>query len=409
MPTESHPEPSPDATTTGAPDTGTSAPLTLRAAHIHIAEVFVAFVALIALLYFARAFFIPLLLGVLGSYTLHPLVDVLERFRIPRSVGAALVLSLLIVLVGWFGLAMRDEAIKFAEVLPSMARELRYELNLQRTGTPSTLQNMQEAARELQGAAGDAGTQPPIAGPANTKGKGNTAVAPAKATRSPPQANEVKEPTWLSDYVLSQTALLVGVVAQTPIVLLLIYFLLAAGSNFRRKLIGLVGPSLTHQKETIRILEEIHTQVQRYMLSTLGSNVAIGLATWGVFTLLGVENAGVWGLAAGIAHFVPYLGPGAIAIACGIAAFVQTPSISHALLIAGTSLGISSFIGLATMGWIQSRFARVDTSVLFIALLFFGWLWGIWGLLLGAPIVAIAKVIFDRVDSLNSIGRLFGR
>jgi predicted PurR-regulated permease PerM len=384
-------------------------PLSLRAAHIHIAEVFVAIVALISLLYFARAFFIPLLLGVLGSYTLHPFVDALEKLRIPRSVGAALILILTIGFVTWFVLAMRGEAIKFAEAMPSMARELRHELNLQRTGAPNPLQNMQEAARELQGAAGDAGKQPSTPGLTTTNVQGNHSSAASKASRLPQPLTEAKEPTWLGDYVLAQTALLAGVVAQTPIVLLLTYFLLAAGSGFRRKLIGLVGPSLTNQKETIRILEEIHVQVQRYMLSTLGSNVAIGLATWGIFSLLGVENAGVWGLSAGIAHFVPYLGPGAIAVACGLASFIQTPSISRALLIAASSLAISSSIGLATMGFVQSRLARVDTSVLFIALLFFGWLWGIWGLLLGAPLVAIAKVVFDRVDSLNTIGRLLGK
>ncbi len=402
MARQSSPPPIPD-------DSDDTKPIKLRAAHIHIAEVFVAVVALIALLYFARAFFIPLLLGVLGSYTLHPLVDFLEKLRIPRGIGAALVLLAVIAIIGWFGMVMRDEASKFVETLPLIAKELRHELNLQRTSTPSPLQNMQEAARELQGAAGDAAKQVPSAdlSKANARAAG---VSPStKPSRAPPPTNTSPEPTWLGDYILAQTTLLIGVFAQTPIVLLLIYFLLAAGSNFRRKLIGLVGPSLTTRKEVIRILEEIHVQVQRYMLTTLVSNIVIGLATWQAFNALGVENAGAWGFAAGLLHFVPYLGPGVIAVTCGIAGFIQFTSMTHALLIAGVSLLLSSFIGLATMGWVQSRFARVDTAVLFIALLFFGWLWGIWGLLLGAPIVAIAKVVFDRVDSLNSVGKLLGK
>ena len=97
-----------------------------------------------------------------------------------------------------------------------------------------------------------------------------------------------------------------------------------------------------------------------------------------------------------------------IAVGTGVAAFLQTGSLLHAFAVAGTSLLVSGLIGFAFMTWLQSRFARVNAAVLFIALLFFGWLWGVSGLLLGAPLVAIAKVVFDRVDSLKPMGELLG-
>ena len=355
--------------------------------------------ALVAALYLARGFFVPLLIGILASYALHPLVDWLKTCRVPRSVGAALVLATVVGGVSWIGSSVSDDAQALIEKLPEAARKLRQDLSTARLGTPTALQNMQKAANELQGAASDAGAEPDTV----TK-PGSRAKPPARAI-----AARTPEPTWLRDYTLVQTKLLVTVAAQTPIVLLLTYFLLASGEHFRRKLVQLVGPSLTRKKDAVRILEEIDVQVQRYLLATLGSNILLGVGTWLAFLALGLEQAGVWGIAAGVLHFVPYLGPALIALGTGVAAFLQSGSLLYSLAVAGASLLIAGVIGFAFMTWLQSRFARVNAAVLFIALLFFGWLWGLWGLLLGAPLVAIAKVVFDRVESLKPAGELLGR
>lgn len=382
---------------------------TLRNAQIHLAVVALGLLALVAALYLARGFFVPLLIGILASYALHPLVDKLEVVRIPRGIGSALVVSMVVGAFSWVSVAMSVDAAALIEKLPEAARNLRRDLSTARAGPPTALQNMQEAAQELQGAAADAST------PAGTAIKSATAGNAPVQERAPVRGNAPiraaapAEPTWLKDYTIAQSALLASVAAQTPIVLLLTYFLLASGVHFRRKLVHLVGPSLSRKKEVVRILEEIDVQVQRYLLSTLLTNALLGLATWLVFLALGLEEAGVWGIAAGVFHFVPYLGPALIAFGSGVAAFLQFDSLGYAFLVAGLSLVVSAIIGFAFMTWLQSRFARVNAAVLFIALLFFGWLWGIWGLLLGAPLVAIAKVIFDRVESLKPVGELMGQ
>ncbi|MGH8684380.1 MAG: AI-2E family transporter, partial [Nitrosospira sp.] len=92
-----------------------------------------------------------------------------------------------------------------------------------------------------------------------------------------------------------------------------------------------------------------------------------------------------------------------------VAGFLQFGSLPHALAVAGLSVMIAGAVGMVFMTWLQGRFARVNAAVLFIVLLFFGWLWGMAGLLLGAPLVAIAKVICDRVESLKPVGELLGR
>jgi predicted PurR-regulated permease PerM len=122
-----------------------------------------------------------------------------------------------------------------------------------------------------------------------------------------------------------------------------------------------------------------------------------------------VELAGVWGVAAGVLHFIPYLGPVVLAIASAVAGFMQFGTATDSAPVAGASLAVAVAVGSLTVTWLQGRVARVNAAVLFIALLFFGWLWGIWGLLLGAPLVAIAKVICDRVEAFRPLGELLGQ
>jgi predicted PurR-regulated permease PerM len=365
----------------------------LRDPQLRLAIGLLAVFALVAALYLARAFFVPLLIGILASYSLHPLVDWLAAWRVPRAAGAAVVLALVVGAFAWIGFSIGDDAAALIRKMPDAARELRKNLSEARSGAPSPLQNLQEATRELQGAAADAGSK----------------AAPRASPAARPAATPTPEPTWLRDYTLAQSALLVSVAAQAPIVLLLTYFLLASGTHFRRKLLQLVGPSLTRKKDTVRILEEIDAQVQRYLLAMIASNALLALCTWLAFLGLGLERAGAWGVAAGILHFIPYLGPALVVVGSGVAAFLQSGSLFFALTVAAVSMLVAGVIGLVFMTWLQSRFARVNTAVLFIALLFFGWLWGVWGLLLGAPIVAIAKVVFDRVESLKSAGEMLGR
>jgi predicted PurR-regulated permease PerM len=359
-----------------------------RYTSMSLALTVLAVIALVAALYLARAFFVPLLIGILASYALRPLVDWLEAHYIPRPAGAGLVLVALVGSLSWVGYSLRDDAAATIERLPEAARKLRQTMTDARATGQTPLQNMQEAANEIQGAAADAALKP------------GTRVAVVRAP----------EPSvWLRDYAIAQSRLLITVAAQAPIVLLLAYFLLASGVHFRRKLVQFVGPSLSRKKDAVRILAEIHVQVQSYLLATLLSNTLVAIGTWLAFEALGMEHAGVWGVAAGVLHFIPYLGSALIVLGSAVAAFLQFESVLHALAIAGVALLVAGAIGYVFMTWLQSRAARVNAAVLFIALLFFGWLWGIWGLLLGAPLVAIVKVVCDRVDALKPLGELLGR
>lgn len=347
-----------------------------------------AIIALVAALYLARAFVVPLLFGILVSYTLRPVVDWFERYRIPRAAGAAFVLAVLVGGASWMTFSLSGDAAEMAEKLPDAARKLRQNLSIFLTDSPSGLHHVQEAAKELKGAAVDAGL---------------------KSQNTPVVITRESETAWLRDFMLAQSALLVTFTAQAPVVLLLTYFLLASGTHFRRKLVQFVGPTLSQKKDAVRILEEVDDQIQRYLLVMLISNALVAVMTWLAFEMIGLEHAGVWGAAAGALHFIPYLGTVAIALASGVAGLLQFGSVPQALLVAGMFLLISGAVGMVFTTWLQGKFAGVNAAVLFIVLLFFGWLWGVAGLLLGAPLLAIFKAIFDRVESLKPIGELLGR
>ena len=347
-------------------------------------------IAIVAALYLARAFVMPLLIGLLASYALSPVVEMLCKIRVPRVVAAALVIMVLTGASSWIAISLADDAAQMIQKLPEAARKLRLSLSAGRTSSPSALQNMQEAANQIEGAAADV-------------------TAGNKPAPRPSKVRDIAPSAWLREYMMEQSILLFAVVAQLPILLLLTYFLLASGSHFRRKLVSFVGPSLKRKKETVRILEEVDAQVQRYLLAMFISNVLVAVFTWIAFAILGVEQAGLWGVAAGILHFIPYLGPLVIAVVSAAAAFLQFGTLFSAIAVAVVSVLVAGAIGFVFTTWLQSRYAGLNAAVLFIAFLFFGWLWGLGGLLLSAPLVAIAKVIFDRVDGLKPAGQLLGR
>lgn len=348
-----------------------------------------AFIAVIAALYLARAFLVPLLFGILVSYTLSPVVDWFERYRIPRALGAICVLGVLVGGTSWMTLSLSADAAIMAEQLPETVRKLRQSLDILRDGNWSTLRHVQQAVDELQRVAVDAGLE---------SAAGRAVIV-----------KESENSGWLRDLMLTQSALLVTFTAQAPVVLLLTYFLLAAGSHFRRKLVRFVGPTLSQKKDAVRILEEVDSQIQRYLLVMLISNALIAVMTWLAFEMLGLKHPAVWGVAAGVLHFIPYLGTVGVALACGVAGMLQFGSLGQAFLLIAVFLLISGVVGMVFTTWLQGRFARVNPAVLFIALLFFAWLWGIAGLLLGAPLLAIVKVICDRVESLKPVGELLGQ
>jgi predicted PurR-regulated permease PerM len=192
------------------------------------------------------------------------------------------------------------------------------------------------------------------------------------------------------------------------VVTFLTYFLLISGDTFRRKLVKITGGGFNTKKITVQALDEITAQIQRYLLVQLVTSVIVGVATGLSFWALGMKHAAVWGFAGGLMNLVPYIGSAVITGAAALVAFMQFGQIDQALYVAAASLGIHTVVGNLLAPWLTSRASSMNPVVVFIGVLGWGWLWGVWGLLLGIPILMIVKAVCDRVDRLKPVGELLG-
>jgi predicted PurR-regulated permease PerM len=212
----------------------------------------------------------------------------------------------------------------------------------------------------------------------------------------------------LSNFLLAGSMGALGFLGQAIMVLFLTFFLLLGGDTFKRKMVRLTGPTLSNKKITVQILDDINDSIQKYLFMLLVTNVLIAVLAWIAFRWIGLENAGAWAVASGLLHVIPYLGPGVTAAATGMAAFMQFDSFSMAFLVCGASLAIATIVGTFVTTWMTGRIAKMNAAAVFISLLFWGWLWGIWGMLLSIPIVVIVKVVSEHVEQLQPVAELLG-
>jgi predicted PurR-regulated permease PerM len=210
------------------------------------------------------------------------------------------------------------------------------------------------------------------------------------------------------DYLWSGTVGLLGFAGQLMLVAFLTYFALGSGNTFRRKLVKISGASLQKKKITVHVLDDIRTNIERYLLVQIFTSTVVGLATGLAFWAMGVDNAAVWGVFAAVTNLIPYSGSVVMMGASSLLAFMQFNSIQMALLVGGASLLIHTLVGNLLQPWLTQRTSRMSPVVALVALIFWGWMWGIWGLLLGVPIMMVVKSVCDKVEDLQAIGELLG-
>ena len=238
--------------------------------------------------------------------------------------------------------------------------------------------------------------------------KATSQAADINSTPKQPATHIVidQPPFKLGDLLMAGSMEVFGFISQSIVVLMLVFFLLLAGDSFKRKLVRLTGPSLSDKKITVHILDDINVSIQHYMLTLLVTNVLLALLTWAAFRWIGLENAGGWAIAAGVLHIIPYLGPALIAVATGMVGFMQFESFWMAMVVSGSSLAIATLVGMFVVTWMTGKMAKMNAVAVFTALLFWGWLWGVSGLLLAIPILAIMNVVSQHIEELQPVAEL---
>lgn len=356
----------------------------------NVALVILTTIAVIFALDWAQNFVITMLLGVLLAYTLNPVVKWLEFIRIPRIIGSSIVILVLICSIAFAAFALRGQVQSIISKLPEVSTKLTSAFASKRGEPLSNIQKVQIAASQVEAA--------------------TNSVANAVASKKNPTMHVVidERKFKIGDFLWRGSLGIFGFVGEVITMAFLAYFLLLSGDTFKRKLVRLTGPSLTRKKITVHILEDINNSIQRYMFMLLVTNIMVGLAMWLTFRMLGLENAGAWAVAAGFLHVVPYFGPVVTAIATGIAAYMQFDSILLAMLVSGSTMLVATLIGVFLTTWMTGRIAKMNSAAVFISLLFFTWLWGVWGMLLGIPIIVIIKVACVHIEHLQPVAELLG-
>jgi predicted PurR-regulated permease PerM len=354
-----------------------------------VSLVLLATLASLYTLHWASAVFIPVLVGLLFSYALSPVVNWMHAHRIPRAISAALLILGIASGLGVAAYSLADEANKLVELLPTAARKLHDSVRTPLGRPDSALTTMQKAATQIEQVADESAQDAP-------------------ARRGVQRVQVIKPKFDIKDHLWTGTMGLLATLGQMGMVALITFFLLASGDQFRRKLVKLAGPTLSKKKVTLQALNQIHDQIQRYLLVQLFTSAVVGVATWLASLAIGLENAAVWGVAAGVLDLVPYIGSVVIATGSAMVGFLQFGTLEMALLVSGVSLVIHSIEAFLLTPWLTSRASKMNPLAIFIGVLAWGWLWGVWGLLLGVPILVAIKVVCDSVDDFESVGELLG-
>ena len=337
----------------------------------------------ILLLQFMQPVLIPLVLGALLFYALDPAVDWFERYHLPRAIGAALMLLVVLSACGALAYSLQNQAMTVINELPAGARKLAASLRRTPGTAPAALEKVQQAADALQAA--DKATTP----------KGVLRV-------------QVEEEAFSARaFVLSSSFGLLSAANQVVMVVLLTYFMLLSDQLFKRKLVEIVG-TLSQKKTTVLVLEDIAGQIERFIKIQLLTSTAVALVTWGALWSLGLQQAALWGLLAGIFNSIPYYGPLLVTAALSIVAYLQFGTISMAAAVAGVSLLITSLEGFLLTPLLIGRASSMNQVAVFGGLLFWSWIWGVWGILLAVPMMMVIKSICDHVEPLQPVGHLLG-
>ena len=339
-------------------------------------------------LWLAQSVIIPLILAGLLFYALDPLIDWLQRWRIPRSLSAAVVLLLAVGGIGAGAYALSDDAMAVVQRLPASVRKLRDEIRKPTSGT-SAISDMQRTAQAIDQAAADVST--PSATP-----KGVMRV-------------QIEEPALrTTSYLWAGSVGILTLAGQGLMVFFLTYFLLVADDVFKRKLVKHVGESLTKKRVTVQILDAIGVQIQRFLLVQIFTSAIVGVVTATALWALGLEQPIIWGLAAGVLNSIPYFGPIIVTIGLSLVGFLQYGTIEMAAAVAGVALTITTLEGWLLTPLLMGRVGSLNQVAIFVSLLVWSFLWDIWGMLLAVPILMVIKAVCDHIEELQPVADFLG-
>lgn len=334
-----------------------------------------AILALLYTFYFARRFLLPISFALLLSFLLSPLVRILARFRIPPPIGSALVLLALLSIVGLGAYELARPVQSWVAKAPGTFAAVQEKL----TKLRQPIERVTKTAEQVESAASDA------AGDART-----TEVV-------------VKSPS-LTSRIFGTTQRLLAAALE---VVILLYFLLAAGDLFLQKLIKVL-PNVKDKRKAVEIARETESSISTYLLTALVVNIMEGIVVAIAMYLLGMPNPALWGALVVLLEFIPYIGPAVMSLILGIAAITTFDSTSQVILVPVTFLIINLVQANIVSPMLLGHRLALNPVALFVGLTFWFWIWGVPGAFIAVPLLATFKIFCDHIETLASVGEFLG-
>lgn len=333
-------------------------------------------IALLFALHYAQALVLPVVVAILLTLLLSPCVRAQRRIGIPEPLGAGIVVLALLAVVGTGVYRLAEPAISWVQMAPRGLNEL--ESKVRKLTRP--VQEVKEATEKVE------------------------AIAAMEDGKGRPREVVVKGP-GLSGIVATNTQKFVTAAVSC---IVLLYFLLASGDLFLRKTVRI----LSRFRDKVRAVEagrEIQRQIGRYFFAMACSSTGLGIATAIAMQLLGLPNPVLWGVLATVLNFIPYVGSMFTTLILTLAAILAFDEVRHIWPVPVVFIVLTTIEGQLVQPIVAGRHLSLNPVLVFGSLLFWGWMWGVAGLLIAVPLLVMFKIICDHVDHLNAVGDFLGR
>jgi predicted PurR-regulated permease PerM len=278
--------------------------------------------------------------------------------------------------------SLQGQADVVIDQLPAGARKLAATLQKKPGAEPSAVEKVQQAADTLQ-------------------------TSDKRAPRGVVRVLVEDEGFQASDLLWSSSFELLSAANSLVMVLFLTYFMLLSDQLFKRKLVEIVG-TRSQKKITVSVLENIAGQIERFLVLQILASGLVAVVTWAALRAVGLQQAALWGLLAGIFNSIPYYGPLLVTAGLSIVGFLQFGTLGMTAAVGGVSLLITTLEGSLLTPMLMGRASSMNQVAVFAGLLFWSWVWGIWGMLLAVPMMMVIKVVCDHVEALQPVGHLLG-
>lgn len=326
--------------------------------------------AIIAFLYFAKPFVMPVVLALLLTFLLKPIVRALNGLRVPEAAGAVVVIAVFCTLISIAVSRLVQPAAEWAARAPETlgAVEEKFHHLFRRA------QRISRAAAEVENI---------------TK----------EATGEDTPKVQVKQPVLINTVITYTKSFIAGLIET----IVLLYFMLAPGDLFMQKLVRIL-PTLHDKKKAVEIAAELQQNLSTFLFTITLINALLGVLVGAATFFLGMPNPVLWGVLAGALNFIPYFGPITGVAVLTIVGFVTFDSAWRAVLPAAIYLGLHGIESNLLTPMILGRRLTLNPLVIFISLIFWTWLWGIPGALLSIPMLMMLKVLCDHFKPMAPIG-----